>query len=265
MDVPDKLTLKGKRVLIAQSAERSVNRPSALKTAGAEVIDFPAIIICEPDSWAEFDTITERRDFDFIVFTSANAVNKTAERLVKTNSQIDFTKCKVVAIGKKTAGACKKENISVDIIPQEFSAAGILESVKNYNVQGAVFFIPRSAIARNELVLGLEQQGAKVLTADVYNTKAPSPDIAKPYTDIIATSGFDVAAFTSPSAFSNFVSLMQVSDSAAYFRGKIIAAIGKTTAAAIEETGVKVNILPAEQTMDGLETAIIKYMEHLIG
>ena len=62
----------------------------------------------------------------------------------------------------------------------------------------------------------------------------------------------DVFIFTSPSTFENFLLIMNINNPVSYFKNYDVAAIGPTTKSAIENSKVKVSIMPDEFTIKGL-------------
>ena len=60
-----------------------------------------------------------------------------------------------------------------------------------------------------------------------------------------------VATFTSAATFNNFREILS-EDADGLLKGVAIAAIGPVTARAIEKTGLKVQIMPAESTIEAL-------------
>jgi uroporphyrinogen III methyltransferase/synthase len=71
----------------------------------------------------------------------------------------------------------------------------------------------------------------------------------------------DIATFTSASTVRNFVALLGERSPCEVLAGAIIACIGPITAQAAEETGLHVDILAPEHTLEGLLRAIITFLE----
>jgi len=188
-----------------------------------------------------------------------NTVKMFLKRLEELSINFNFKNSAVVAIGNKTAEVCTKNNIPVNIIPKNFSSQGVINEFSSYEVGGKIIFIPRSAIGREELPEGLKSMGAVVKTAPVYNVGIPSNEILQPYIEKLNGSKPELFIFTSPSTFENFLSILNIIDPKKYFEDFNVAAIGPATKEAIEKREVKVDIMPEEYSMDGLEKAIIKF------
>ena len=247
------LPLKDKTIVITRTIEQSRESSSALTRLGAEVIVFPTLEIVPPSNWTDFDLVIMKPDkINFIIFTSAHAVEMFSKRCEELNIKIDFSNIKVVAIGNKTSSVCSDFNIPVHIIPAKFSAEGVIEKLSKFNLKDKIVFIPRSAIGREELPRGLKDLGAIIKSVPVYNVSLPTKEHITENLEILKKSSPDLFIFTSPSTFENFLQILNIVNPAEYFKGYDIAAIGPTTKTTIENSRVKVNIMPDEFTIDGL-------------
>lgn len=254
------LPLLNKTIVLTRTVEQSKESADILKQMGAYVIVFPTLDIVPPDSWEKFDEmVSGKNKIDFIILTSSHAVRMFKKRCEDLGVKINYDNLKVVAVGNKTAAVCENNSIPVHIIPKKFSADGVIVELVNYNLLGKTVFIPRSAIGREELPVGLEQMGAFIKTAPVYNVAIPSKEIIKKHLLELNSNKPDLFIFTSPSTFENFLQILNVRDTVKYFSGYDVAAIGPTTKSSIEDKGVEVNIVPEEYTFDGLVKAIVKY------
>jgi len=247
------LPLKDKTIVITRTIEQSRESSSALTRLGAEVIVFPTLEIVPPSNWTEFDLVIMKPDkINFLIFTSVHAVEMFTKRCGELNIKIDFTNIKVVAVGNKTSSVCGDYNIPVHIIPAKFSAEGVIEKLSKFDLKDKFIFIPRSAIGREELPRGLKDLGAIIKSVPVYNVSLPTKEHIAENLEILKKSKPDLFIFTSPSTFENFLQILNIVNPAEYFKGYDIAAIGPTTKTAIENSRVKVNIMPDEFTIDGL-------------
>ena len=75
--------LVGRTVVITRAASQASEFVSALEGYGAQVISCPTIEIKEPDSYQQLDeAIDHLYGYDWLIFTSANAVESFLKRLV---------------------------------------------------------------------------------------------------------------------------------------------------------------------------------------
>ena len=254
------LPLKGKTIVITRTIEQSKESASALTNLGANVIIVPTLEIVPPNDWSKFDSVLSHPEkIDFIIFTSVHSVQMFSNRCREIGALINYNRTKVVAVGNKTSSYCHKNNISVNIVPEKFSAEGVIEALSKYNLKNKIVFIPRSAIGREELPKGLKDLGAIIKSVPVYNVSIPGGDRLKENLNELNSADVDLFIFTSPSTFENFLQIANIKNPYQYFNRFDVAAIGPTTKDAIEGKKVKVKILPDEYTINGLIKKIIEY------
>lgn len=254
------LPLKSKTIVITRTVEQSKESSAIFSELGANVIIFPTLEIVPPSSWKQFDeAVMDSNKIDFIIFTSVHSVNMFIGRCEELNIDFNFNRIKVVAVGNKTASVCKEAGIPVNIIPSKFSGDAVVDELSKYDVKGKVIFIPRSAIGREALPQRLNELGAVLKSVQAYNVSLPSREGIKENIERLDAQPPDLFIFTSPSTFENFLQIMKIDDPVKYFRNFIVAAIGPTTKASIEERKVKVDIIPDEFTIEGLAKTIVDY------
>ena len=252
--------LKNKTIILTRTIEQSKESAAIFSELGAGVIIFPTLEIVPPNNWDKFDEVLmSSQKIDFIVFTSAHAVTMFIKRCVTLDKKVDFNKVKVVAVGSKTKSVCEENEIKVDIVPKKFSGEGVVEELSKYDLKDKLVFIPRSAIGREDLPKGLDERGAKIIAAPVYNVSLPSKESIQESVKQLNSSNPDVFIFTSPSTFENFLFIMNIDNPVSFFKNYAVAAIGPTTKAAIEISKVKVSIMPEEFTIKGLANKMIEF------
>ncbi|MGE5431176.1 MAG: uroporphyrinogen-III synthase [Syntrophomonadaceae bacterium] len=252
-----RLPLENKTIVITRASEDAKEPVTMFTDCGADVVLFPTIEVVPPDDWTDFDrAVSELSKTDIIIFTSSNSVKTFVKRCAELGLNADYSKLSVMAVGKKTSAVCEKNGITVSFVPKEFSAEGLIAELKESDVKGKNIFIPGSAIAGTLLPEALRQMGANVRTAASYNVAVPSGENVSIYKEKLSGSKPDLFIFTSPSSFRNFLGIMEVKEVNKYFKDFAVAAIGPTTAAEIEKSGLSVDILPKEYTMEGLLRAV---------
>jgi uroporphyrinogen-III synthase len=253
----DELLLDNKKILITK--EEGIYRSlQPLAEEGADLIFFPAIKIVPAYNEKEIaDLSTEIRNYDYLIFTSQNAVSVFHDIAEKFG--LDLSKTKIAVTGKATAEICGEKGFYIHIIPERFSAAGLLERFKNIGAENKKILIPCSSIARDELHKGLAELGARVTMIKIYDTVQNDPAALADKIDLINEVKPDLYVFTSPSNYRNFIAIMNIDDPVEYFGESNICAIGITTEKEIRKSGVSVNIVPAEFSLDGISDAIITF------
>lgn len=250
--------LKGKKILITKSAEDCGVVFRNLIDAGAEVIYFPTIKIIHIYDFHDLtEMISSFSYFNYIVFTSPNAVDVFSELAEKYNP--DLSNTKVAVVGNSTAQRCLEHGIYVHIIPNEFSANGLLNKFSEIDIKDKKILLPVSSIAGNELQIGLEKLGAAVTRLNTYETITNDVNDIRYELNYIEKNMPDLFVFTSPSSYKGFIKILNLEDYNKYFEGKVICAIGSTTEEAIKKSGVFVNIVPNNFSLRGISEAILTF------
>ncbi len=250
--------LMGKRVLVTRAPEQSGELLRILEHMGADVILAPAVGFAAADDSVALDrALREIGRFGWILFTSQNAVRFTALRLKQLG--LPPVVQRIAAVGPATAEAARQEGFHVDYVAAHHTAhslAGELrESIATHSV-----FLPQSDRADAELGEALREAGAQVTEAIAYRTIAPAPPAPDVLNEIRAGE-FDVAIFSSPSAFHNLEGFLGVGTLAKIADKVGYAAIGPTTAKAMRSAGVRVHMEAAEASAAGLADAVVKYFQ----
>lgn len=252
--------LKNKIVLVTKKKKSAEKYFLQLKNEGANIIFFPTIKVIPKFESSELKNVLNHFiEYDYLIFTSSNAVKVFAE--IIQSLSLDLSNIKVTAIGEKTSEECNSNGIKVDITPDEFSSQGLIKTFSKFELNGKKIFIPSSSLSNGELKLGLTELGAKVDLIHVYDVVSNDlSELRKEYEEIINRQP-DIFVFTSPSSFNNFISLIKINDISNYFVNKIICAIGSTTEKAVESYGLNVHIVPKTYSLSGVSDAIIKYFQ----
>ncbi|MEJ2545916.1 MAG: uroporphyrinogen-III synthase [Calditrichaceae bacterium] len=166
MDKP----LRNRKIVITREKEKAADLVTSLEAYGADCLVFPTIKISTPDNWLECDkALLEINNYDWIIFSSANGVRYFWNRA----REIDAKKYdnKIAVVGKKTLRELETYGLKADLIPETFSASGLIESFQNENIKGKRILNPTSEIARDELQIGLQKLGAVVNRMTVYKNE----------------------------------------------------------------------------------------------
>ena len=104
---------------MTRSREQTSVLSEALREHGAEPVEFPVFKITPPDDFSELDAALDRiDDYDWILFTSANGVRSTLDRLRQLGRDVRWLKGpKIGAIGPKTAEALETVGVGVEFTP----------------------------------------------------------------------------------------------------------------------------------------------------
>ena len=258
----DARPLFGKRVLVTRSRTQASRMCELLEEAGAIPVELPAIAISPPADFIPLDAAVSRlSSFDWVIFTSVNAVDSVFDRLqVQGKDARAFGTARVGAIGPATSAALAKRGIRPDFTPSRSVSSAVLEDSRfrendGRGWDGVSVLLPTADIGRDELADGLTRLGANVERVTAYRTVTPE-DAAQRARDAFAE-GIDIVTFTSSSTVRNLLSLLD--DGKETLSDSLVACIGPVTSATARELGLRVDIEAEEHTVDGLAEALARY------
>jgi len=252
--------LFGKRIVVTRSRDQASVFAESLIDRGATPIEFPSIDVIPPLDWSELDAALKSLEtFQWIIFTSANAIRFFFERLQTRGMDIRSLHAnKICVVGPKTAEALEKFSLKADLIPAEFKAEGVLAALGDGQVKGMKFLIPRAKVARELIPEKLRERGAEVTVATAYENIRPAADVER-VRRLFEEKRIAAVTFTSSSTVNNFVEMLGQKEYIKLVSGVAVACIGPVTAKTAEECGMKVDIMPKEYTIPALVDAMVEY------
>jgi uroporphyrinogen III methyltransferase/synthase len=260
----DARPLFGKRILVTRPREQAAELADRLEALGAQAIEAPMIRIVPPEDYGPLDEACAHLDrFNWIVFSSANAVDAFMERLMASPLDVRaLGGVKLCAVGPATSERLAMHRLKVDLMPSDYRAEALARAISaNGSVKGLRIFLPRADIGREVLAEELRKQGAEVTEAVAYRTvvtdpeREGEPDIYR----MLLERRIDVVTFTSASAVRNFVKIMGAEPAADLLNATAVASIGPVTAEAASQWKIRTTIMPAQYTIPALADAIVQY------
>lgn len=252
--------LFGQRILITREYTKDYE---PLEDLGAEIFEFPTIQIVPPESYKKLDeSIDKVETYNWIIFTSANGFKYFMQRLLDKNRDIrDLRGIKICAIGTKTAEAIRNYGIKVDLIPEEFTAEGLIKAFSTQHsalsLKGLKILLPRAEVAREVFPQKVRELGGEIDTPATYRAIKPEKH-GKRLKRFLKEGRISVATFTSAATFNNFMDIIG-EDAIEILKDVTICVIGPVTAKAIEKAGLKVSIMPKEATIKAMVDEIIQW------
>ncbi|MGI8547943.1 MAG: uroporphyrinogen-III synthase [Gemmatimonadaceae bacterium] len=251
--------LDGRRVAVTRAREQSDELGALLASLGAEVLYCATIEILPPLDWRPLDAaIQSLATFDWIVFTSRNAVDHFHARLVL--SKVDdksMAGVRIAAVGTGTRDALSTRGMRADVIPPKAMANRIPESLGP--IEGLRILLPRSEIAAPELPAALCERGADVVEVVTHRTARAGG--AALLVERVREHGVDAITFASASAVRSFVgAAADMIDSGGWWRDPNrprIVAIGPVTASAATELKVPIDRVATAHDVDSLARAVV--------
>jgi uroporphyrinogen-III synthase len=247
------LPLSGRRVLVTRRREQGSDLARRLGGLGADVLEVPAIEVTPPDDTRPLDAALHALGrYDWVVFTSANAVFAVRDRLALLGREPALPRIALVGAATRRALATSFPGVSVDVEPAaDFRAEGLLAAFDAREVGGRRLLLPTSDRGRDVLPGGLRARGATVDVVVAYRTTVPE-GLARGLAEALA-GGIDAAVFASPSAVQ---ALCEVLPEGAVPPPAVV--IGPTTEAAARAAGLAVLAVAAPSTTEGLAQAVTR-------
>jgi len=255
--------LFGKRVLVTRARGQASALSDLLRAYGGDPLECPTIEFHPPDSWDEVDeAIRQLASYQWLVLTSVNGVQRFMQRLWHNGRDARALHgLRVCCIGPRTAEELETFGIKADVVPSEFQAEGLVKSMKATGVKGQGVLIARAAEARQLLPEELSSLGATVKIVTVYQTVMPVGDVSA-VREMLQAKKIHVITFASSSTVKNFHTLFS-GDQALLelLEGVIIACIGPITAKTVENFGLRVDVIAAQNTIPALVDGLVHHMQ----
>lgn len=194
-----------KKVVITRPVERSESLAKIITQHNGIPVIVPTLELQLVKS-EELLYISENiSEYDWIIFTSPAGVKSFFEVYKETEIP-----SKIAVIGVKTEEILKKYDNTPDLIPENFTAEGLLESFKTIDLKDKKIALPRTLSARNVLPEGLQEYGATVDIAEAYTSSIPKDtnniiDLMNKVLD----NEIDIITFTSPLTVINLLDVVK--------------------------------------------------------
>lgn len=203
------------RVLVTRSPGQASELATQLSALGLEPVLVPAIELAPPSSFDALDAALARVDsYDWLIFTSANAVEALRRRLESLGLNATAGSVRVAAIGPSTARALGSIGFAASLVAPQAVAESLAEALLPHACRpdGSArrFLLVRAEDARDVLPETLRGEGAEITVAPAYRTVVPAGSV-----DVIrelfggATSEIAAITFTSSSTARNLLALCE--------------------------------------------------------
>jgi len=217
----------------------AVFRPDDERLAAAEslLLELGADPVLDPMLAVDPTGSRPREDAEYTILTSATGVDLAAEEWTPGGN--------LCAIGETTAEALRAAGYTVDVVPGEYTSAGLVERLDG-EVDGARVEVARSDHGSAVLLDGLEAAGAYVHETILYRLTRPegSGDSA----ERAAAGSLDAALFTSSLTVEHFLAAAEArgvrEEAIEGLNAAVVGAIGPPTAETAEQVGIDVDVVP---------------------
>jgi uroporphyrinogen III methyltransferase/synthase len=262
----DRQPLFGTRVLVTRAREQAAELVEPLEALGAVTIEAPMIRIAPPEDLTALDAACAAAGtFDWIVFTSTNAVAAFMDRLLASKADVRaLHNARLGAVGPATAATLARYSLKVDAQPSEYRAEAVASELACHGtLEGARILLPRADIGRDVITSELTRRGAQVTKVVAYRNLATDPeqDGGPDVYKLLLERQLDVVTFTSASAVQNMVRVLGEEPAIDLLNATAVAVIGPVTAEAAAAHHIRTAIVPTEYTVPALVRAIAEYVD----
>jgi uroporphyrinogen-III synthase len=261
--------LAGKRVVITRAASQSSELFEKLAKRGAVPILLPLVSFAAPEDYAPLDAaLLEWDQFDWVLFTSANAVHAVVTRSSNLGHNLNPSgkRPHVAVVGPATREEAGRAGFSVDYLARTHLGVALAEELGE-RLRAQRVFLPRSDRANPDLPAALQRLGAKVTEVIAYRTLPPS-DTDQNCVKQAVPGQADAVLFFSPTAVHNFAELAGREQLGLLQSTVVLVAIGPITAGALRGSGVQRMVVAADTTtaavVDALEEHFAGTQKHSI-
>lgn len=254
----ERLPLFGKRVLVTRAREQAGRTAERLRERGADPVVVPTIDIRPPsDPAPTVDAVTTLGSYGWVVFTSANGVERVGSELRRQGRDARaFGTAKIAAIGPGTAAALERLGLVADLVPSVHKGEDLAaELVRVIGSSAPRVLVARAERARDVVPDALRQVGCTVDVVPVYKTCPPPQPLLDGLAALLEAGEIDAVTFTSSSTVEHLCDALE--DRAAMLLARTrVASIGPITTSTAQKRGVRVDVTAREHTIEGLVRAL---------
>ena len=252
--------LFGQRVVVTRTRQQASTLANRLSELGADVLEIPTIRIEGPTNKLPLrDALLGLGSYQWLVFTSPNGVNYFFKYFLRGFDDLrDLGGCRIAAIGPATAAKLAALHLKVDLIPEDYTAAGVAKAFTDsdeFTIENENMCLLRAEVANPELPKALEELGAIVDDIPVYKTVLETEDRTGTV-DRLNEGGADWITFTSSSTVEHFDARFGIVKSLQQHGMKPIS-IGPETTKALKRLGIDPAVESSPHTIRGVVEAIL--------
>ncbi len=244
-------------VAITRPKDRAKKACEIVEELGGEAFLAPTLDL-KPVNTQSLKDLVERKDkLDWIIFTSPTTIVSLKKFHPEFLKSLD---CKLAVIGNKTGKLAEKEGLTVDLMPENFTAEGLIDEFTKRGITGKTIGIPRTASARAVLPEELEKLGNTVILAEAYKSLSPMDENAvEELISKIKNRQIDAITFTSPLTVENFFEIVKDKEKIARLLSEnlLTVCIGPITAKVLEKYDIA-HIYPDTYTVPDMMELLFK-------
>ena len=256
---------RGKKIAITRPIESTPEAIKIIEDTGGTVLVAPTLELVIINTKPLKDLCRRADELDWLIFTSPTAILSLFKHCSDLKDRLNPS-CRIAVIGPRTGKYLSEHGLEADIIPEDYTAEGLLEIFEDIDVENQNIGLPRTLAARDMLPEGLKNKGANVFLVEAYKSDLPQ-DRSKvnEMVQAIINREVDAVTFTSTLTASNLFEMADGKDKERLLEpllsGEVlVAAIGPVTARALEKYGIT-TITPDEYTVKAMLDKLMEKMD----
>ena len=199
-------------VVVTRPISRAKDAVNIIEEHNGNAVVVPTLELELVNSSSLKEMVSKLDSFDWLVFTSVSSLDSIFKFYPDFLDRLNED-CSVAVIGHKTAEVCEDYGLNVDLVPENYTAEGLLDIFKDEDLEGLNIGIPRTFSARAVLPEGLKSMGANVLLAETYRSVLPKDtSLIEDCVTSILDGGVDAITFNSPLTVHNLFKVASDSD-----------------------------------------------------
>lgn len=257
----EKRLLAGRQFLVTRPSEHQPALAGRLRSMGAQVIEMPAVQICQLGDDSGFEQALkeqiEDRNEKWMVFTSSIGVRIFFEKL--SGSGLDIRevlsgRIRIAAIGRATEKKLRAYGLRADLVPEEYCAEALGKALVAAAEEGSSIRIFRAKKGSGELLPPLLEKGLYVEDIPLYDTahRIYGEECCR-IKEGMKRGEIDAVTFTSASTVRGFVEAVGDMD---YTSCRAVC-IGRQTAAEAAKYGMRL-MISEEASIDSMVELLMR-------
>ncbi len=243
--------LAGRRVVVTRARAQSSTLVTMLQNTGADVFEAPVISVAPPSD--EDLAAALRLEWDWIVFTSANAVEAVRDCLASEGRDTRaLANISIAAVGVATGAALLAIGITPDFVPTRATTDQLAREFPG--ARKARVLYPASGAADGSFAASLRLRGAAVTQVSAYEN---APEALSPHA-IAEVQGAAAVTFTSASTARNLAMALGGAELPATTK---LVSMGPQTSNAVREFFGRVDVQAEEPSLQALVAAVCQALD----
>jgi uroporphyrinogen III methyltransferase / synthase len=250
--------LFGKRVLVTRPRQQSSEMVHRLIDLGAMPYVLPTVEIREPADWTPVDqAIKSLRQYDWLVFTSANGVTAFLDRIAKLGLDLrTLGNVRIAAIGPKTTDVLRGYHLQPDLVPAKYQSEDLAAALLTALQPGQRVLLARADRGRDVLREQLASHGTVEQIA-VYS-QVDAVEFDNEVMNALRRGEIEFVTLTSSNIAKALIGRLDATCRRRIKEGEIkLLSISPVTSEVVRKLGCPIAAEAAQATMDGVIEALI--------